>query len=192
MTPEKFIKSVTTNVSAISASAIKKADIKFALVSIDLAPGPGFTTIQFMCEAHNCVIRMCPVPLIGADNMMPNGITYAFAVISQEQIGSQTIALICTSLLDTFECNSLESAVDGLSEDMKNIFRIQVEKTSEYHEGLYTNAVLATIEVNDKAFSRILSITNAQLKSVATARGIVKASQANQPKPNQAKPNSQE
>lgn len=184
MTPEKFIKSVTTNVSAISASAIKKADIKFALVSIDLAPGPGFPAIQFMCEAHNCIVRMCPVPLIDADNMMPNGITYAFAVISQEQIGSQTIALICTSLLGTFECNYLESAVDGLSEDMKNIFRIQVEKESEYHEGLYTNAVLATIEVNDKAFSRILNITNAQLKSVATARGIVKA--------NQAKPNSQE
>lgn len=189
MTPEKFIKSVTTNVSAISASAIKKADIKFALVSVDLAPGPGFPAIQFMCETHKCIIRMCPVPLIGADTMMPNGITYAFAVISQEQIGSQTIALICTSLLDTFDCNSLEPAVDGLSDDMKNIFRIQVEKESDYHEGLYTNAVLATIEVNDKAFSRILSITNAQLKSVAAARGIVKANQA---KPSQEKPNSQE
>ena len=75
---------------------------------------------------------------------------------------------------------------------MKNIFSIQVEKESDYHEGLYTNAVLATIEVNDKAFSRILSITNAQLKGVATARGIVKPNQANQSKPSQAKPNSQE
>ena len=183
MTPENFIKSLTAKVENISSETIKKANIEFTLNAIDLAPGPGFPTIQFTCAAHQCVIRMCPVPLIGADNMMPNGVTYAFAVISPEEIGSQTVALICTSLLETFPLDTLDSAIESLSEESKNIFRLQVEKKSEYNEGLYTNAVLATIEVNDKALSRIVSIMNAQLKSVAKFRGINVKTSSQPPNP---------
>lgn len=183
MTPENFIKSLTAKVENISSEAIKKANIEFTLNVIDLAPGPGFPSIQFTCEAHKCVIRMCPVPLIGADNMMPNGVSYVLMVISPEELGSQTVALICTSLLETFPLDTLDSTIESLPEESKNIFRLQVEKKSEYNDGLYNNSVLATIEVNDEALGRIVSIMTAQLKNVAKFRGISVKTSSQPPNP---------
>lgn len=168
MSPEDFIKSLNIS-KPINGADLKKKNYAFSLTHIDLAPTAGFPTVHFVCEEEDVIIRMALTPVLGMEKSTVNGLSYIFTLMSPEPIKSSLVALITSGLLDTFACAHISPQNDmpeGDGEDQRHIFRLAIEREPEYMEGVYVHTVIATTEVDDKAYSRAVAIVNKQHQAI--------------------------
>lgn len=173
MTPEQFIKSLHAN-KPINTESIKKSGYTFTLLHLDLAPTAGFPTVHFACEQENVVIRMSLNPILGLDNIYTNGLSYVFALMVEKPLHNNIVALVTSSLLDTFACDHIApqatpesvAAEAAGTEDSRFLFRLAIERNPDLMEGIYVHSVIATVEVNDSCFERAKALVLKQAEKL--------------------------
>ena len=179
MSPEQFIKSLQTN-KPISTDSIKKSAYEFELLHIDLAPTSGFPTVHFSCEKENVIIRMSINPVLGLDSVCTNGLSYVFALVVASPLDNRIVALITSSLLDTFACSHIvpQSTPESVAADAEStegdrfIFRLAIEKTPDIMEGVYVHSVIATVEVDDNCYERAKAVVLKQAEKLFIQKGM--------------------
>lgn len=175
MTPENFIKSLKDH-KPVSTAEIESKKYSFSLIHLDLAPTAGFPTVHFLCEQpgadrlefDDVYVRMSLTPVIGIEKATVNGLSYVIAVLSPDVIAGSIVALIASSLLETFACAHLKPQNDMPDDDehTRLIFRLSVERKPEYLDGVYVHSVIATVEVEDSAYNRAKELVQKQLTAL--------------------------
>jgi len=175
MTPENFIKSLKEH-TPVNTADIKKKKYSFSLIHLDLAPTAGFPTVHFLCERpetegqeyDDVYIRMSLTPIIGIEKATVNGLSYVIAVLSPDVIPGPLVALIASSLLETFQCAHIkpQNDVPDDNEHTRLVFRLSIERKPEYMDGVYVHSVIATVEVEDSAYNRAKELVQKQLTAL--------------------------
>lgn len=167
MTPENFIQSLNLY-KAVDSSELKKKHYEFSLIHLDLAPTAGFPTVHFHCDPADVVIRASLTPVLGMEKSTVNGLSYIFALMAPEKINAETVALIISSLLDTFSCTYLHPQNDmpELDPAEKYVFRLAIDREADYKDDVYVHTIVATIEVDDSAYARAIAIVSKQHEAI--------------------------
>lgn len=147
-------------------------DRKVELKEVSFATMQGAASIMFYNQQHEVAVAICPTPMIGLDQVIPNSLCYPIQIICITQLPVEELVQFVHSALDTINSDMLNEASLGNTGDTNQVLKVHIDREyRETHNGDSTSLVtyygLVSREVKEEVIARNISVCQLQLKKYA-------------------------